>query len=82
MRKFIYLIGSMDDFESLETLTFAYFNEPDQFAELNASVFIFDVPDVSTSSLTVRDIATYIGRGMAFSNDWCMDGTFSTLLEA
>ena len=82
MRKFIFLIGSMDDFESLEALKNAYFNELDQFAELNASVFIFDVPDVSTSSLTVRDIATYIGRGMAFSSDWCMDGTFSTLLEA
>lgn len=82
MRKFTYIIGSMDDFDGVEALTFAYFNEPDQFAELNASVFIFDVPEVGTNSLTVRDIATYIGRGLAFSNDWCMDGTVSTLLEA
>ena len=83
MRKFIFLIGSTDDFESLETLTFAYFNEPDQFAELNASVFTFVVPNVGTGSpLTVHDLATYIGRGLAFSNDWCMDGTLSCILEA
>jgi hypothetical protein len=80
MRKFIFLIGTTDDFESLEDLTNTYFNGG--VTERNMSVFTFDVPDVGTSSLTVRDIATYIGRGLAFSNDWCMDGTLSTLLEA
>ena len=80
MRKFIYLIGSTDDFESLEDLKNTYFNGG--VTERNMSAFIFDVPEVGTNSLTVRDIATYIGRGLAFSNDWCMDGTLSTLLEA
>lgn len=80
MRKFIFLIGSTDDFESLEDLQNTYFNGG--VTERNMSVFTFDVPDVGTSSLTVRDIATYIGRGLAFSNDWCMDGTLSCLLEA
>ena len=80
MRKFIFLIGSTDDFESLEDLQNTYFNGG--VTERNMSVFTFDVPDVGTSSLTVRDIATYIGRGLAFSNDWCMDDTLSTLLEA
>ncbi len=80
MRKFISLIGSMDDFESLEDLQNTYFNGG--VTERNMSVFTFDVPEVGTNSLTVRDIATYIGRGLAFSNDWCMDGTFSCLLEA
>ena len=80
MRKFIYIIGSMDDFESLEDLQNTYFNGG--VTERNMSVFTFDVPDVGTNSLTVRDIATYIGRGLAFSNDWCMDGTLSCLLEA
>ena len=80
MRKFIYLIGSTDDFESLEDLKNTYFNGG--VTDRNMSVFTFDVPEVGTSSLTVRDIATYIGRGLAFSNDWCMDGTLSTLLEA
>ena len=80
MRKFIFLIGTTDDFESLEDLQNTYFNGG--VTERNMSVFTFDVPEVGTSSLTVRDIATYIGRGLAFSNDWCMDGTLSTLLEA
>ena len=80
MRKFIFLIGSTDDFESLEDLQNTYFNGG--VTERNMSVFTFDVPDVGTNSLTVRDIATYIGRGLAFSNDWCMDGTLSALLEA
>jgi len=80
MRKFIFLIGSTDDFESLEDLQNTYFNGG--VTERNMSVFTFDVPDMGTNSLMVRDIATYIGRGLAFSNDWCMDGTLSTLLEA
>ena len=80
MRKFIFLIGSTDDFESLEDLQNTYFNGG--VTERNMSVFTFDVPEVGTNSLTVRDIATYIGRGLAFSNDWCMDGTLSCLLEA
>ena len=80
MRKFIFLIGSTDDFETLEDLQNTYFNG--SVSQRNMSVFAFDVPDVGTNSLTVRDIATYIGRGLAFSNDWGMDGTLSTLLEA
>ena len=80
MRKFIFLIGTTDDFESLEDLTNTYFNGG--VTERNMSVFTFDVPEVGTNSLTVHDIATYIGRGLAFSSDWCMDGTLSTLLEA
>ena len=80
MRHFIFLIGSTDDFESLEDLKNTYFNGG--VTDRNMSVFTFDVPSVGTNSLTVHDIATYIGRGLAFSNDWGMDGTLSTLLEA
>ena len=80
MRKFIFLIGTTDDFESIEDLKNTYFNGG--VKDRNMSVFTFDVPAVGTNSLTVQDIATYIGRGLAFSSDWCMDGTLSTLLEA
>ena len=79
MRKFTFIIGSTDDFETLEDLKNTYFNG--SVSQRNMSVFTFDVPDVGTDSLTVRDIATYIGRGLAFSNDWCMDDTISTLME-
>ena len=79
MRKFTFLIGSTDDFETLEDLQNTYFNG--SVTQRNMSVFTFEVPDTGTNSLTVRDIATYIGRGLAFSNDWCMDDTISTLME-
>ena len=80
MRHFIFLIGTSDDFESLEDLKNTYFNGG--VTDRNMSVFTFDVPSVGTNSLTVHDIATYIGRGLAFSSDWCMDGTLSALLAA
>ena len=80
MRHFIFLIGTTDDFESIEDLKNTYFNGG--VTDRNMSVFTFDVSSVGTNSLTVHDIATYIGRGLAFSNDWCMDGTLSCLLEA
>jgi hypothetical protein len=80
MRHFVYIIGTTDDFESLEDLKNTYFNG--EVTDRNMSVFTFDVPTVGTNSLTVHDIATYIGCGLAFSNDWCMDGTLSCLLEA
>lgn len=79
MRTFIFLIGTTDSLESIEHLENAYNNG--SVKEYNMSVFKFQVPDNSTDSMTVRDIATYIGRGLAFSNDWGMDGTLSTLIE-
>ena len=82
MRKFIFLIGTTDDFENVEDMKSCYFSDDVDFSQYNASVYTFNVPDVINYSLTVHDIATYIGRGLAFSNDWCMDGTLSTLLEA
>jgi hypothetical protein len=83
MRKFTFLIGSTDDFESIEDLKACYFSGDHNFSDYNASVFEFEVPeDAGTDEHTVRDIATYIGRGLAFSNGWCMDDTVSTLLGA
>jgi hypothetical protein len=46
-----------------------------------ASVHRFQLrADCGTDTLTVRDIATLIGRGLAFES-WTMDDTFSTLIE-
>lgn len=82
MRKFIFLIGSTDDFEDLEDLKRAYFDST--LTDYNASVFPVELSEackiVGYDSL--EEIATMIGRAEAFSEDWCMDGTFSTLLEA
>ena len=80
MRHFIFLIGTTDDFESIEALEAAY--NDGTIGDKNASVFKFDVSATSaTEDLTVKDIAHLIGFGMAFESNWCMDDTVSTLIE-
>ena len=82
MRTFIYLIGSMDDFDSYEDLEAAYYSSDHDFSDFNASAFKFQLPaNCGTDSMTVKDIATLVGRGLAFSNDWGMDGTFGDIIE-
>lgn len=81
MRNFVYIIGSADEFESLDHLKDAYF--AGNLGNYNASVFHIKLrADAGTDVLPTSDLATLIGRGMAFGSDWCMDGTLSTLLEA
>ena len=80
MRKFIYLIGTTDDFESLEDLKNAYFNDD---TDRNMSVFPVEISESCriVGYDTIEEIATMIGRAEAFSSGWCMDDTVSTLLE-
>ena len=82
MRHFIYLIGSMDDFESLEQLKNTYFNGNDTYR--NMSVFPVSLSEVCQVEgyNTLEEIATQIGRGEAMGGGWCLDDTLSCLLEA
>jgi len=82
MRKFIFLIGSEDDFESLEDLKHTYFNGNNTYR--NMSVFEVELSEACRVSGydSLPEIATLIGRAEAFNNNWCEDGTLSTLLEA
>ena len=82
MRKFIYLIGSIDDFDGIEDLKNTYFNGGD--TDRNMSVIPVELdPSCRVSGLdTIEDVAVLIARGIAFTNDWCLDDTFSCLLEA
>jgi hypothetical protein len=84
MRKFIFLIGSMDDFESIEDLKACYFSGDHHFGDYNASVFPVEIDPATriTGYDTIEEIATMIGRAEAFSNSWCMDDTLSCLLES
>jgi hypothetical protein len=81
MKHFIYLIGTMDDFESLEDLQNTYFNG-DTDRNMSAFPVSLDEGCKVQGYDTLQEIATMIGRGEAMSNDWCLDGTLSTLLEA
>ena len=82
MRKFIFLIGTEDDFESLEDLKNTYFNGNNTYR--NMSVFEVELSEACRVSGydSLPEIATLIGRAEAFTHNWCDDGTLSTLLEA
>jgi hypothetical protein len=81
MRHFIFLIGTTDDFESIEDLKNTYFNGD---TDRNMSAFPVSLSEVCQVEGYDRleEIATMIGRGEAMSADWCLDGTHSCLLEA
>ena len=75
MKTNTFVIGSMDDFETInELIDYVEANGTKGFR--NYSVFEFDAPDQCNP-----DTITMIGRGHAFSNDWCMDHTFSFVIE-
>ena len=83
MKTYTFVIGSADDFESIEDLIDCADQHHTQDAHwdgvnagLNYSIHEFEAPDGSD-----EETATLIGRGIAFSNDWCMDHTFSFVVH-
>jgi len=81
MRHFIFLIGTTDDFESIEDLKNTYFNGD---TDRNMSVFPVSLDESCKVKGydTLEEIATMIGRGEAMSADWCLGDTYNCLLEA
>jgi len=82
MRNFVYIIGTTDDFESLEDLKNTYFNGNNTYR--NMSVFPVNLSEACQVEGydTLEEIATLIGRGEAMAEGWCLDDTLSCLLEA
>ena len=85
MRNFIYLIGTSDDFESIDDLKACYFDPSSpRFAESNASCISVNLSESCKVQGygSLQEIATMIARGEAMSDGWCLDDTVSILLEA
>jgi len=82
MKYFTYLIGTMDDFESIEDLKQEFANSGSD-TDRNMSVYpvVLDAACKVQGYDTLEELATMIARGEAMSNDWCLDGTLSILLE-
>lgn len=75
MKTYTFLIGTTDDFESLDELIgYVEANHDEGFQ--NYSLFEFEAPESCD-----QETVTMIGRGIAFSNDWAMDDTFSCVIE-
>lgn len=82
-KTYTFIIGTHDDFETLDELIGWFENQTipqrgwsSPRPTPNASAFEFVAPEGLDPDLLV-----YIGRGLAFSNDWCMDDTFSTMIH-
>ena len=75
-RTYTFLIGTTDDFESMDEMLehFEGSDYPDSIC--NCASYEFEAP-VGLD----QDTVTMIGRGIAFSNDWTMDDTFSCVIE-
>ena len=76
MKTYTFLIGTTDDFESMDEMLdhFEGSDYPDFIC--NCAAYEFEAPagcDDKTVSM--------IGRGIAFSNDWCMDDTYSCVIN-
>ena len=81
MRNFVYIIGTMDDFESYEALEAAY--RDGTIGDYNASVYPVSLSeDCKVKGYdALEELAVMIARGEAMSDDWCLDGTFGDLIE-
>jgi hypothetical protein len=75
MSTYTFVIGSMDDFNFLEDLM-DYVDQEGADGNLNYSVFDFDEP-----AEIPEDTALMIGRGMAFSDGWSLDDSFSFMVK-
>lgn len=75
MSTYTFIIGSMDDFNFIEDLM-DYVDQEGTDGDLNYSVFDFDEP-----AEIPEDIALMIGRGMAFSEGWTLDDSFSFMVK-
>jgi len=78
LQSYTYIIGSADDFNSLEKLLEAY--NDGTLREYNASVFKYAAPTGDVGNMSGFEIANLIGYGMAFESGWCMDDTVSYLM--
>lgn len=73
--RYVFIIGTVDDFQSQEELIQAFeADNPDGF---NMKVFRFDFPKIESHEDNGYRLAHIHAYGLAFSNDWCMDGTLS-----
>lgn len=75
-KTYTFIIGTTDDFESLDELIEHFEGSSYPSSICNCSAFEFEVPEECN-----QDTVVMVGRGLAFSSDWSMDDTFSTCIE-
>ena len=76
MKAYTFLIGSADDFESMDEMLDHFEGSDFPSSICNCASYDFEAPAECD-----KDTVTMIGRGLAFSNDWSMDDTYSCVVE-
>lgn len=74
MRNFIFVVGSLDLFESIEEL-----REAVEGGSGHYSIYEFSLPYHPENE--ALNIPYLVGAGMAFMEGWCADGIFSYVEE-
>ncbi len=86
MRNFVYVIGSTDDFFSIDELKSYWeksgFEHPaGVYPNCSAYPVTLSEATQATGYKSLEEIATMIGRGEAMTDGWCLDDTVSFILE-
>lgn len=81
MRNFVYVIGNMTDFGSLEAVKDAYFNGDELQRVYSAFPVTLDEGCKVQGYNSLKEIATMIGRGEAMAEGWYLYDTFSDTIE-
>ena len=76
MKTYTFLIGTMDDFESIGELIEHFENSSYLSSICDCFAYEFEAP-IECNEETV----TRIGRGIAFGNGWSMDDTYSCMID-
>ncbi len=76
MKTYTFLIGTTDAYDSMDEMLKHFENSSYPSSICNCSTVEFEAPVECD-----EEAVTMIGRGIAFSNDWCMDDTFSCVVE-
>ncbi len=77
-KSYTFLIGTMDDFESIDELIehFEYYGESKMRDSIcNCAAYEFEAPAECD-----KETVAMIGRGIAFGNNWSWDDTFSCVV--
>jgi hypothetical protein len=83
MQTFTFLIGSTNDFATVEDLYAAWMSGDRDFSAAH-SVYNISISEGShvEGCADLGDIAVLIGRGRAMASGWVLDDTVSCLLNA
>ena len=88
MKKFVYVIGSVDnlgsdDFDSLQDLEDTYHRDPVDLEGRNGTTVHYEISENTrvTGLDSLEEVVRYLGRGEVSSRGWSIEGSVDTVIE-